>query len=350
MNRAAASRLAGENRARLQLLRVICAVSVWRTVMTRLLPLCGTAAWWTALICLLPGAAAAGACRGMMHFTHTDTLEEAVRACWGRPGVWLAAGVAGGCLMLDAAASLTALITLFTQGLGTRGTQITLAVLTGAVLLVSLHREGLARAAQLLTGVLLAGLAVFLLLVWPMVRIDCAFPLWGEGTAGVAEACRAGFSLAWPLCLLLTVPPSTDRGRLQAGIAPVFLACGLVLLTLMTIPQEQLIHRRTLAALLMLPFGAGANAVRLLGMCLLLTTFFLAIAGCVQQAGMKLQLPGWEKSWLPYALLGAVLLTQTAEIAGFWRLLGKLEPWLILPWLLMGVPGLLIAYIRRNRV
>ena len=50
-----ASRMAGENRARVMLLRILCAVSVWRTAMTRVLPLCGGSAWWVTLICLLPG-------------------------------------------------------------------------------------------------------------------------------------------------------------------------------------------------------------------------------------------------------------------------------------------------------
>ena len=37
------------------LLRLMCAVSVWRTLMTRVLPLAGCASWWAGLVCLLPG-------------------------------------------------------------------------------------------------------------------------------------------------------------------------------------------------------------------------------------------------------------------------------------------------------
>ena len=55
MNRQTASRRDGERRAQVTLIRILCAVSIWRTAMTRLLPLCGGAAWWVTLVCLMPG-------------------------------------------------------------------------------------------------------------------------------------------------------------------------------------------------------------------------------------------------------------------------------------------------------
>ena len=53
MNQEMLSRLDGERRAQQSLLHLLCAVSIWRTAMTRILPLCGAAAWWVTLICLL---------------------------------------------------------------------------------------------------------------------------------------------------------------------------------------------------------------------------------------------------------------------------------------------------------
>ena len=45
-----AVRRQAEQCARLTLIRLLCAVSVWRTVITRILPLCGAAAWWYHLL------------------------------------------------------------------------------------------------------------------------------------------------------------------------------------------------------------------------------------------------------------------------------------------------------------
>ena len=135
-----ASRLAGGNCARLTLLRLLCGVSIWRTAMTRVLPLCGSAAWWVTLLCLLPGFAVAALLRLAMSFTRAQTLTEAVRACLGKVGAWVLAVVLAALLLLEGFSSMTALITLFTQGLRTQGTPFALALLTGGALLFSLHR------------------------------------------------------------------------------------------------------------------------------------------------------------------------------------------------------------------
>ena len=74
MIRQANNRRNSERHAEMALLRLLCAVSVWRTVMTRVLPLCGVSAWWTALLCLLPGLAVAMLFRGLMRITRTSTL------------------------------------------------------------------------------------------------------------------------------------------------------------------------------------------------------------------------------------------------------------------------------------
>ena len=81
------ARAAGENRTRMNMLKLLSAASIWRTAMTLVLPLCGVSTWWVALVCLLPGGAVAVLMRFVMHRTHTETLTEAVRACLGKVGV-----------------------------------------------------------------------------------------------------------------------------------------------------------------------------------------------------------------------------------------------------------------------
>ena len=96
-----ASRIAGENRARLTMLRLVCAVSIWRTAMTQVLPLCGAAAWWVTLLCLLPGFAVAALLRLAMHLTCASTLTEAVRACLGKVGTWAVSLVLAALLLVE---------------------------------------------------------------------------------------------------------------------------------------------------------------------------------------------------------------------------------------------------------
>ena len=132
-----AQRQAAQERAWRSLWRAAACASILRTAVTRLLPLCGAAAWWMAAACLVPGLLCYGLCCLAMRWTRTSTLPECARALLGR------AGEAALCLMCslaaaaDGAASMTALVTLFTQGIGARGTQLTMAVLTGLLLLLS---------------------------------------------------------------------------------------------------------------------------------------------------------------------------------------------------------------------
>ena len=346
-----AVRRQAEQCARLTLLRLLCAVSVWRTVMTRILPLCGAAAWWTALICLLPGLLTAALLRLILHLTQCSTLAEAARACGGRLGVAILCLSLTVLLTVEGISSVTALITLFTEGVGTRGTQFSLAVLTGVFLLCSLHREGLARAAFLMRWGLLAAFLVLIAAVLPSIQLDSAFPLHGEGDASVQSGLSAGMSLGWPLALLLTVPPTAGERRLRSGILPVFLALGAVLLLTLTVPHERLVQSQELAECLLLPARYTGNALRVLTLSLLMLSFFLSIGAAVQLATAQLLQP-WRSvpAWLPHALLAALVLTQTADIPLLWQLLGRIEPWLLAPLLGLGLLGLLSAMIRRNRI
>ena len=343
-----ASRMAGENRARLTLLRLICAVSIWRIAMTRVLPLCGTSAWWVILMCLLPGFAVAVLLRLVMHLTRTDTLTEAVRACLGQVGVWAVSAVLAVLLLTEGLSGLTALITLFTQGVGTRGTAFTLALLTGGALLLSLHREGLARAAYFLRwGMVVAAVLIAVCLV-PDVRLDHLFPLHGEGDAAILAPLKAGVSLAWPVVLLLTMQP-TRMGRLRSAVLPAFAAVAALLVLTLTIPQELISQRTTLAALLLLPAKYAPNALRILYLCLLMLTIFMSIGASVQLAAEHLCAPLKRRAaWIPHVLLIGVILTQTCGASDLWDAIGRVHPWLLVPLMAIALSCLPIAFVWRK--
>ncbi len=343
------ARLAGEARAQGTFLRLLCAVSIWRTMMTRVLPLCGASAWWAGMICLLPGFAAAGLLRWIMHLTQAPTLTEAVRACLGKAGAIAASLTLTALLLAEGAASITALITLFTQGLGTRGTQFTLAILTGAALLFCLHREGLPRAVHFLRWPMIIAAAAVSAFLLMDAKPDHIFPLWGDGEVSVWTAIRAGISLAWPVVLLLTQEPIRP-GRLRSGILPVFLALAAVLLAALAIPQELLTRQEGLAALLLLPSRYLPNALRVAAMSLIMLAFFLAIGASAQLATTHLCAP-WTSvpAWLPHALLAAMFLTQAGNPAQLWEILGEISPWLIAPLGLLALISLPFALLRRRK-
>lgn len=351
MNRQTRSRVDGERRAGMTLLRLLCTVSIWRTAMTRVLPLCGGSAWWVTLGCLIPGFLAAALLRAVMALTRSGTLAEAVRACLGQGGAVLLSVVLTVLLVTDGVSSITALITLFTEGLGTRGTQLTLALLTGVVLLFSLHREGLSRAAHFLRWGMIAAAALVAAFLLADARLDNLFPLHGEGESAILAAMKSGFSLAWPVTLLLTAVPPSGRGRLRSAILPTCAAVGMLLLLALIIPHELLTRQEGLAALLLLPTRYAPNALQVVAMCLLMLAFFLAIGASAQLATDQLCMP-WKSvpPWLPYALLTAMFLTQAARISALWAWLGRIEPWLLAPLVLLGAVCLPIALIRRKRL
>lgn len=350
MNRQTQARLTGERRAQMTLLRLLCGASIWRTLMTRILPLAGSAAWWTGLVCLLPGFAVAGLFRWGMALTGKNTLPEAARAAVGRGGAILLSAVFAVLLALDGITSITALVTLFTEGVGTRGTQLTLALLTGGMLLFSLHQEGLARGAHLLRWGILAAALLLTVVLLSDVKPDNIFPLFGDGRASVLAAAKAGVSLAWPVTLLLTVEPIPGQGRLRSGVLPAFGAVGAVLLLLLTIPHELLSRHQGMAMLLLLPTHYASNALRVIALSLLMLVFFLAIGGCAQTAVQQFCLPmKHPPAWLPYALLTALFLTQAADTSALWRMLGMIEPWLLLPLAAISALMLFGTLLRRKR-
>ena len=350
MNQETLSRLDGERRAQQSLLHLLCAVSIWRTAMTRILPLCGAAAWWVTLLCLLPGLLTALLFRFAMHLTGTSTLVEAMRAVLGKGGAVLLSAALALPLAADALASLTALITLFTQGIGTRGTPLTLALLTGGALIVSLHREGLSRGAYFLRWGMIGAVALLAAFALAEVRLDGIFPLYGDGRGSVLAAVEAGVSLAWPLTLLLTSQSPRHTNRMRAASVPVLLPSGLLLLLTLTTPHELLVRESGLAAALMLPIRYAPNALRVLALSLMMLCFFLTIGASVQLlAGQVTVHMKATPGWLPCALLAVLLLTQAADASLLWHALGVLGPWVLLPLLLLSLCTWPIALTRRKR-
>lgn len=349
MNAQSRSRMDGERRAQGTLLRLLCAASIWRTAMTRVLPLCGGAAWWVALLCLLPGFGVAALLRLVMNLTRTATLSEAVRACLGKTGAAAASMVLTALLLVEGVSGMTALMTLFTQGIGTRGTQLTLAVLTGVILLFSLHREGLTRAVHFLRwGMAAAALLVAVYLAGDA-RLDHLFPLYGDGRSSVWQGLQAGMSLAWPIALLLTVESSRGRQRLIGGILPAFCAVGALLLLTLAVPHEILLQSGGVARSLLLPVRFAPNAVRVIGQSLMMLVFFLSIGASAQMAASSVCLPlGKKLEWLPYVLVGGLILSQAADASALWALLEQIGPWLLAPLLALAILCLPAALIRRK--
>lgn len=342
------SRAAGESCAQASLVRLLCAVSIWRTIMTRMLPLCGTAAWWTALICLLPGVAAALLLRLTMRLTQTNTLMEAIRACLGRTGMVIASIVLAALLLCDGASTLTVLMTFFTEGVGTRGTQLTLAILTGVLLLCSLHREGLPRAVHFLRWLMAAAAVLTAVFLLEKASVDHLFPLYGEGQSAMMAALKAGWSLSWPL-VLLTAGHVHGRSRLQSGIVPIFGAVAAVLLLTLAVPHSQLVLHTSLARVMLLPVRFVPNAVRVIAQSLIMLAFFFSIGAAAQLAASSLCMPlRKHPGWLPYVLVGALVFTQAADVSALWTSLGRIEPWLLVPLLVLVVLCLPAARLRRK--
>lgn len=350
MNRQMQSRAMGERRAALSLRALLCGVFIWLRGMTSILPVCGVSAWWSALLCLLPGIAAAGAFHAAMRWTRTSTVTEAVRACLGKVAAAGFSILLAVLLLIEGISTLTALLAVFTQGVGTKGTQFTLAALTGAMLCCCLHRDGLPRAVYLLRWGMLGLAAVLAISLAGDVQVSSMFPVNGDSIDTALSAWRRGYSLGWPFVLLLTVPACGARRRLSGSVYPAAAALGVILLTVLTIPHEVLMRRSSLAQWLLLPVWYQPNAIRVAGLCLLMLSFFLALGGAVQLASAHLLAP-WTKAAdrLPHVVLVGLVLTQAADIQSLWALLSAAEELLLLPLGVVAVGILPAAFCRRNK-
>lgn len=330
------------------MIQLLCAVSMLRTILTRIVPLAGSGAWWTALLCMLPGAAVYGVFLWGMRLTRVQTLMDLVRACLGRLGGWLLCLVLPLLLLLDGTASMTALITMFTEGLGTRGTQLTMALLTSGVLLTCLHREGLPRGVYLLRWVMIAAGVLMAAFSVQDVHADSLFPLLGSGTSSLRTALTAGVSLAWPLVLLLTVPSPQPCRRVGVALMVLLPVLAVVLLLVLTVPHELLIRHHELAGSLLLPTTYALPAIRTLSQCLLMLVLFLAIGAAAQLATDQLCAPvASPPRWLPYVVLILLAATQVLDIRRLWSFLEQTGPLLLLPLAVLAAVCIPVATLRR---
>lgn len=345
------ARIAGEDRAQRAMLGLLCGVSIGREALTGILPVCGASAWWVTALSLLPGFAAAGLFVLSMGLTHASAPWEAVRRGMGRMGVWLTAAGWAVLLLLDGVSSMTVLTTLFTQGIGTRGTQLTLALLTGAILLCSLHREGLPRGIYLLRWGMGAAACVVAVCLLPRAHADHLFPVFGDGAAPVRDALRDGVSLGWPVMLFLRPASDKARGKVRRACMPALAAVASILLLNMIVPHEALSADTSLSGLLLLPLRYAPNALRVVGYSLMMLALFLSIGASAQLAAQALCVPS-GRAWkgLPYVLVGLLIASQTVNAAHLWRWLECLRPWLLLLVLCAAAGTLISALFRRKRV
>lgn len=308
----------GDRLARVCQIRLLCAVSILRTAITRVIPLGGSASWWIVPLCLLPWIGLYVLLTSVMRRKGTSTLMETVRAALGRAGVWTVSLLLGLLLFLDGAASMTALVTLFTEGIGTEGTQITMAALTLLAILFCLHRDGLAWGIYLLRRGMLLMLAVIAGVMVSLARADALHPVLGQGGRSVMAALKAGAAMGWPLLLLLNVKsPQTSK---LSFLPPVGIATVATLLVCLMIPCEVLDQSGGLAQRLMLSTVHLPPALRTLAHGLEMLGMLLAVATAAQLSSeMWLTPSGREVKWLSYGTAAVLAGSQCLQIAVLWR-------------------------------
>lgn len=324
--RLAARQLAERFALRSQWRLVLC-VSILRTAVTQVLPLCGSAGWWVVPVCLAPGLVFYGLGCLALRISGASSLT----ACLPRWAVWLVHGLVALALLVEGVADFTALITLFTQGVGAQGTQFTLAAVAAGMLLLCLRREGLARGVYLLRWVLLALLVTAAAGLLGMTKVDHAFPLLGGGMADVKAALLAGCGMGWPLVLPL-LGESVRPRRLLEPLPPVLLCCLCVACLNLALPYELLAGRTALADSLVLTVSFQPPFLRLTTICLWMAGLFLCIGSAASLSAQSLLAPaGREVQWLPGVLVVGMAATQLADVHGLWQWLKMALPWLLIP-------------------
>lgn len=339
-------RVKGDRRARVCQVSLLCVMAILRTGLTEIVPLCGSAAWWVLALCLLPAAALYGLACLAMRKTGTETLTEATRALLGTAGVWVLSILWGVLLLLDGAAAMTALVTSFTEGIGTQGTQATMAGVTLLALLFCLHRDGLAWGIYFMRMALLAIAACLAVGLAGLAAPDHLHPLLGQGKASIIAAIRVSASVGWPLLLLAdTAPPKPRRAGLL--LPPTLLSVGGLLLVCLAFPCESLVQESTLAGRLLQPSLYLPQALRTLTHSLMMLLFFLAIATSSQLAANRFLTPkGREIPWLAGVAAALIAGTQLMNIRALWRIVTLGLAWLPA---LLAILVLILAVWRKKR-
>lgn len=324
-----AMRLKGERRvARSQWRLATCAV-ILRTAVTRILPQAGAAGWWMTLVCLLPGLALYGLCCAGMRISKTDTLPACAEKALGSAGVWLLHLLTAAALAAEGAACMTALATLFTEGIGTRGTQLTLGLSAAGLLLFALHSEGLPRGIFFLRIPVAAMAAAALGGLLALAKTDHLFPVLGDGVTGLQSAFLSGVGMGWIFILPLMQPPA-DKKRTAEPWPPVVLCMGVIACLNLALPQELLSANVSLGDSLTGSVAHLAPFPRLMGICLWLALLFLSMASMASLAGRYILVPaGRTCSWLPGMIALCWAAAQGANVRWMWQTMCSVQPWLL---------------------
>ncbi|MGN0777793.1 MAG: hypothetical protein ACI4MJ_01470 [Aristaeellaceae bacterium] len=318
----------GNRRARVHQVQLLCVVSLLRTLAADVLPLCGSACWWLAPVCLLPGVVLYALACAVLKRTGTATLTEAARALLGKAGATVLSLLLSLLLLAEGAATMTALVTGFTEGIGTEGTQLTMAALTLLALLFCLHRDGLAWGIHLMRWPMLALAAGAAGVLMTLARADGLHPIGGPGQSAVISALRSGLRMGWPLVLLATLEPARP-GWLRPLLPPVVLLGAAALLICLTQPCEVLTRPAGLAEHLLLPALHLPPALRTLTHALMMLAAFLTVATAAQLSAMHGLSPwGRDVNWLPGVLAGVMAATQALPIRPLWQALTGMLDWL----------------------
>lgn len=326
-------RLRADRLCHRSLLRLLCVVSVLRTAVTVVLPVAGSAAWWVIPVLLLPGVVMTLLALVCVRKTQSQTLIQCVQRLLGSAGACIVSWTLIALLLVDGTATITTLVCFFTEGMNTVGTQITMTVLTCAVLLWCLDQNGLPRGVWLLKWVMLGAAVVVGADLLGKAKIDHLFPLFGNGTRSVLQAMHAGVSLSWPLILLLIEPPVNEKAsHAREFPMPLMLICLCILPLSLAFPNEVVTQVENLAQTMLLPVKFLHSSVKMLMQCLLMLTMFLLIAVQVHTAsGLVIRAPKNIRRFLPHALVILIGVTQCFPIKRLWSVMNAMERWMLLP-------------------
>ncbi|MBQ8312353.1 MAG: hypothetical protein IJX84_04010 [Clostridia bacterium] len=324
-----AQRELGERLALRSQWRLLACVSILRTAVTRIMPLAGAAAWWMTLVCLLPGLVLYWlGCLGL-RISKAASLPECARLALGKVGAGVVCGLAAAALAVDAVSTITALITLFTEGVGTQGTQWTLALAATGLLLFALNGEALARGVYFLRVPLLVLLGAVLVGLASGAKLDHLFPVLGGGASGLWAAFQAGAGMGWVFLLPLLQAPTREK-RWHEPLPPMGLCIVALLCLNLALPHELLANQSALGDCLVLTVAHLPAFVRLVAVCLWVVALFLSLGSGVSLcAGQLLAPTGRKIAWLPGVLALAVATTQLMDIRWLWTQLGAMGMWLL---------------------
>lgn len=344
------ARLMADRLCHRSLLRLLVCASVLLNALTQVVPHAGSASWWLVPALLVPGIVLHLLLCLLLRGTGTRSLPECLGVLLGDVGRRICMLLLALMVLVDAAASLTSLVCLFTEGIDTEGTQITISLLTCAALLWCLDQNGLPRGMRLFRCLLLGMMALLALDLLSMAHWDHLYPVLGGGRASLVTAARAGMSLSWPLILLLgsspvrentpvqestpirqSTPVRAQGGHARELIAPLLLVVAANFALIAAVPHEVLMTCSALAESLVLPVQYLHPAAQTLGQCLLMLGLFLLVACQLHTLSELALVRGKVRKYLPHGLLLLLLGTQLIPTVKLWSVLSAVRVWFIVP-------------------